>query len=77
MSVPDWLTGNRNGKELKELADEVKSTKSLVDLIWNIGKAVAKAGYDKQQADKAYSEYLHRYEQRHALVKIFNGPTEG
>lgn len=61
--------------ELKELAEQVKSAKTLVDLAWSIGKAVVQAGYEKHQADRACSEYLNRYEQRHAHVKIL-GMTE-
>ncbi|MBV8126701.1 MAG: NACHT domain-containing protein, partial [Planctomycetaceae bacterium] len=63
MTLPEW-------KELKELAEQVKSAKTLVELAWSIGKAVVQAGYEKHQADRACSEYLERYEQRYAQVKI-------
>ena len=75
MDLPAWLTGNRDGKELKELTEQVKSAKTLVELALNIGKAVAQAGYDKYQADRACADYLHSYEQRHGQVKIL-GMTE-
>jgi hypothetical protein len=70
MTLPAWLTGDRDAKVFKEFTEQVKSAKTLVELAWNIGKVVVQAGYEKHQADRACAEYLHRYEQRHAKVKI-------
>jgi energy-coupling factor transporter ATP-binding protein EcfA2 len=60
---------------LKELTEQVKSATTLVELARCIGKAVVQAGYDEAQADHACSQYLERYEQRFAHVKVL-GMTE-
>src|SRR5689334_9152286 len=70
MAWLDWLTGKRDSNELKELTEKVESAKTLVELAWEIGKAVVQAGYEKHQAEYACSEYLARYDGRHAQVKI-------
>src|SRR5262249_9780482 len=61
-----WLAEER----LEDLARQVKSATTLVELVWCIGKAVVQAGYEKHRADRACSQYLERYEQRYAQVKI-------
>jgi len=66
-----WLDEDKSFKPyLKELAKQVKSAQSLVELVCCIGKAVVQAGYEEQQADFACSHYRERYEQRYAQVKI-------
>jgi hypothetical protein len=68
----EWLDEVKEStKPLSEdLAEQVKSATTLVELVWCIGKAVVQAGYEKDQADRACSQYLERYEQQHAQVKI-------
>src|SRR5262249_53107587 len=61
-----WLAEER----LEDLARQVKSGKTLVELVCCIGKAVVQAGYQKHQADRACAQYLESYEQRYAQVKI-------
>jgi hypothetical protein len=51
------------------LAEQVKSATTLVDMAWSVGKAV-QAGYEVRQADHACSQYLQRYEKKHASIKI-------
>jgi hypothetical protein len=61
-----WIGQDRS----EELAEQVRSATTLVELVWCIGKAVVQAGYEKDQADRACARYLEKYKQRHAQVKI-------
>ena len=54
----------------EELAKEVKSAKTLVDLVWYIGNAATQWRYSKNQAEIACSRYRLSYEQKNSHIKI-------
>jgi hypothetical protein len=54
---------------LEELTAQVKSAKTLVNLVRCIGEAV-QVGYEEGRADRACSQYLDQYERKYAHVKI-------
>ena len=54
----------------EDLAKEVKSAKTLVDLVWCIGNAATQWRYSKDQAETACSQYRSSYEDKNAYIKI-------